>query len=342
MKHAFAQIPELQDVDPAAFRREILPQNKPVVLRGAVRHWPAVQAGLASPTELGDYIKRADLGKPVDTYVGEPAIGGLFFYRDDMRGFNFERRKERIGASIDRLFAHLDDPEPPAIYVQSTPVPENLPRFAQENVLDLVSQGVPPRIWIGNNITVAAHYDLSDNIACVVGGRRRFTLFPPEQLANLYVGPLDFTPAGPPVSMVSLDEPDLERYPRFADALAVAQTADLEAGDAIYIPYFWWHHVRSLERFNVLVNYWWNDARPPLRSPYDCLLHAMLALRELPAHQREAWRNVFDYYVFQTHGDPVAHLALESRGGLGPMAPERASQLQMMLLRSLTRAITGR
>ena len=35
-----------------------------------------------------------------------------------------------------------------------------------------------------------------------------------------------------------------------ASETASAQTAELEPGDAIYIPYFWWHHVRSLTGFN--------------------------------------------------------------------------------------------
>ena len=29
---------------------------------------------------------------------------------------------------------------------------------------------------------------------CVIGGRRQFVLFPPEQIANLYIRPLDFAP----------------------------------------------------------------------------------------------------------------------------------------------------
>jgi hypothetical protein len=213
-----------------------------------------------------------------------------------------------------------------------------LPEFARENSLLLLDTLVVPRIWIGNAVTVATHYDLSDNIACVVGGRRRFTLFPPEQIRNLYVGPLHFTLAGQPVSMVSLDEPDFERYPLFREALLSAQTAVLEPGDAVYIPYFWWHHVQSLEPFNVLVNYWWNEAEPRFGLPYDALLHGFLTIRHLPEHQRAAWREVFDHYVFQTGGDPVAHLPPQSRGTLGAMTPELAIQIRQALLRRLNRS----
>ena len=101
------------------------------------------------------------------------------------------------------------------------------------------------------HLTVAAHFDFNDNIACVAHGRRRFMLFPPEQLENLYVGPLEFTPQGVPISLVDVHNPDLARYPRFERAVAAAQVAELEAGDAIFIPYMWWHSVRSLEPFNI-------------------------------------------------------------------------------------------
>src|SRR5262249_2480002 len=157
---------------------------------------------------------------------------------------NFERRPERMSDALERLMAHLGDARPPAIAIQSTPIPKHLPAFGADNVLPLLDNTVIPRIWIGNAITVAAHFDQADNFACVVAGHRRFTLFPPEQIANLYVGPFEFTPAGTPISMVPLENPDLERYPRFSQALEAAQSADVEPGDVVYIPFFWWHHVR--------------------------------------------------------------------------------------------------
>jgi hypothetical protein len=137
--------------------------------------------------------------------------------------------------------------------------------------------------------------------------------------------------------MVPLDNPDLERYPRFAQALEVAQSADVEPGDVVYIPFFWWHHVRSLDAFNVLVNYWWNDASEARGLPFDCLLHAMLTLRDLPDGQREIWRRVFDYYIFKTSGDPGAHLTPEQRGVLGQLTPELRDQIRSAVVRSLSR-----
>jgi hypothetical protein len=337
MAHSLPRVQEWFAVDAAIFRNEIVPQNKPAVLRGLLRHWPAVQAGLQSHDALCEYLRRFARNREVETLVGDPSIKGHFFYQDDMRGLNFARRSEPFASALDRLRGHLNDTTPPAIAIQAAAVPDYLPDFARENVINVLGSDVAPRIWIGNAVTVAAHFDPSENLGCVVGGRRRFTFFPPEQLPNLYVGPFDFTPAGIPVSLVNIDAPDLTRYPRFERALAAAQVAELEPGDAVYIPYFWWHHVRSLERFNVLVNYWWNDARPELGSPFDCFLHGLSALRDLPTAQRAVWRMVFDHYVFQTGGDPLAHLAPEHRGVLGATSTAERAQIKEILLRALNR-----
>jgi hypothetical protein len=331
------RVQEWRDTDLATFKDEILPLNEPAVLKGLLKDWPAVQAGLNSNRALCDYIEKFDDGRPVETLWGDPSIEGRFFYSNDLSSVNFVRRSEKISATLETLLMHVDDPDPPAIFIQSASIPEHLPKFSDENAIGLADPSAIPRIWVGNSITVTTHYDISDNIACVVGGRRRFTLFPPDQIRNLYVGPIHFTLAGQPVSMVSLEEPDLIRYPRFEQAQASAQVAELEPGDAIFIPYFWWHHVKSLERFNVLVNYWWDAAKLKFGSPYDCLLHGFLTLRQLPDNQRAAWRAVFDHYVFQTDVDPVAHLPPERRGALGEMTPELAAHIRAALLKRLSR-----
>jgi Cupin-like domain len=332
------RVREWHDTDLATFKNEIFPKHEPAVLKGLLKDWPAVQAGLKSNRALCDYIKRFDAGRPVETLLGDASIAGRFFYSSDLSSVNFERRSEKISTTLETLLKHVDDQDPPAIFIQSAPIPECLPKFSDENALDFAGRAAIARIWVGNSITVTTHYDISDNIACVVGGRRRFTLFPPDQIRNLYVGPMHFTLAGQPVSMVSLDEPDLGRYPRFEQALATAQVAELEAGDAIFVPYFWWHHVKSLQPFNVLVNYWWDEAEVRFGSPYDCLLHGFLTLRHLPASQRAAWRAVFDHYLFQTDVDPVAHLPLERRGALGEMTPQLAAHIRAALIKRLSRS----
>lgn len=327
-------VPEWRDVDSQTFWERIFPTHEPAILRGAVRSWPSVVRGLESPTALAEYLMGLPQGGPVPLLTAHPSIRGRFFYTEDMRGTNFERRTAPLSAGLQALLTHFEDPQPPAIYIESAPTADCLPTFAQDHRLKLVNPAIVPRIWIGNAVKVQTHYDYSHNVACVVAGRRRFTLFPPDQLENLYVGPWDITLAGVPVSMVRLENPDLARYPRFRIALQHARAADLGPGDALYIPYAWWHHVESLTPFNVLVNYWWNEAKMPLNVA-DSLLHSMFAIRDLPLEQRAVWRNLFDYYVFQTHGDPLGHLPPENRGLMGSRGEQALRMVRSLLLRSL-------
>jgi hypothetical protein len=330
------QIADWRGVDLPTFRDQIVPQNQPAALRGAVLQWPAVQQGSRSAQAMCAYLMGLQQAGPVPLLTADPVIQGRFFFRDDLRGFNFQRRPAPLAVALRMLLTHLDDTEPPAVFVESAPLPDCLPDFASGNRLELLDGSIVPRIWIGNAVKVQTHYDFSNNIACVLAGRRRFTLFPPEQLPNLYPGPMDITLAGVPISMVPLENPDFERYPRFREALAAARVAELEPGDALFIPYGWWHHVQSLRPFNVLVNYWWADSSP-LTSPLDSLLHGLLALRDMPAAERAVWRNLFDYYVFQTSGDPLAHLPPAMRGLMGARGPEQLREIQALLARALSR-----
>ncbi|HKE95576.1 MAG TPA: cupin-like domain-containing protein [Povalibacter sp.] len=326
---------EWHNVDASRFRDEVAPRNEPAVLRGVAAHWPLVRAALQSSRAAAEYIRPYDQGKLVETFRGSPDIGGRFFYRADMQGINFERQQQPLSSLIDDLLIESTSERPRAMYAGAVPASQLSPQFASENTLGLLPPSVMPRIWIGNANTIPAHFDMSANIACVAAGRRRFTVFPPEQLVNLYVGPLDFTLAGQPSSLVDIESPDLVRHPRFATALEHAQSAELGPGDAIYIPELWWHHVKSLDTFNVLVNYWWNDSPTWAGSPFEGMIHALLAIRDQPPATREAWRAFFDHYVFLTGEDPAAHLPPESRGVLGTITPEMATRMRLFLVQGL-------
>ena len=318
----------------ADFAAHIRPLNQPVALKGLIDKWPAVALGRASDENLVDYLKAFDTGEPAGVYLGPPEIRGNFFYGTDTRSENFRHGPAPIPMALDRLLAARGDDNPQSIYVQSVSVKKHMPGFADENRLSLLPE-VEPRIWIGNQTVTRAHYDLSYNIACVVAGRRRFYLFPPEQLVNLYPGPFDRTIGGVPVSMVDAENPDLSRYPRFAEARKVMQTVELEAGDALYIPYGWWHQVHSLSRFNVLVNYWWDDAPKAAAAGYDALFHAILAIRDMPEGHHTLWKSLFDYYVFIEGGDPLSHLAAGDKGSLGPLTPELTARIRAFLRKGL-------
>jgi hypothetical protein len=334
-----APIRDYHDVDRRRFETEIVPAGRPAVLRGLVAHWPIVAAARESSDALAAYLRARANDTPAEAWFGAPAIDGRFDFADGFAGFNHDRRLATIDQLLDLLLRQRGAPDPWSIYAGALPVATHLPAFRADHPMPLLDgdRRMLVSLWLGNRTRTAAHWDLPQNLACVVAGRRRFTLFPTDQVANLYVGPLDTTLAGQPSSLVDIDAPDLERFPRFRDALDHAEVAELEPGDVLYMPSLWWHAVRGLDEIGAMVNYWWREAPAGLATPMMALQHALLTLSELPDRERAAWKVFFDHYVFRTDGDPAAHLPVDARGVLGERTPAMNAALKAMLAASLTR-----
>jgi hypothetical protein len=328
---------ELHGLDPQSLSDELLCATEPVVLRGLVASWPAVQAGLASSQGAEDYLRRFYRDATVVAFLGAPDIDGRFFYNEDLSGFNFAPVRARLDAILTEIADHRNDERPPAVYVGSTTVETCLPGFREENDVNLGNRGALASVWIGNRTRIAAHYDLPDNLACIAAGHRRFTLFPPDQLRNLYIGPLDFTPAGQAISLVDFKKPDLDKFPKFAQAMEHAQVAELGPGDAIFIPSMWWHHIEALDSFNVLVNYWWRQSPDYMDTPTNTLMLALMTIRDLPREQRAAWQELFRHYVFEADEHTSSHIGKQARRALAPLDEDAARILRAQLIKKMNR-----
>ena len=319
---------------------ELMAAERPAVIKGLVRDWPLARAG--SPREAADYLKSFYQGKQIVAFIARSELQGRFGYTQDATQLDFKSDRGLLDEYLDRILAHLDDDQAPAIYIGSTDVDRFLPGFRAENDL-VLNHGMfaenPPLVgaWLGNRTTALAHHDMSNNIACCLVGRRRFALFPPEQVENLYPGPLEPTPGGQVVTMTDIDAPDFERFPRLREALSAGEIAELDAGDALYYPAMWWHQVRALEAFNVMINYWWNTSPKFMGTPMNVLKHALLSLRDRPEHEKAAWKHVFDYYVFGPPERPREHLPEQAHGELGPIDDLKARRLRAELLNKLNR-----
>ena len=318
------------------FRETIYPAAQPAILRGVAKDWPIVRLS-GNRQDLAAYCRQHGASSPIDILRAPADIGGRFFYSSDLSGYNFVRDRSTLAALVDRLAAPMPggSAESGALFMEATPVATVMPGLLSEHRLPHAPPQVDPMLWIGNGTTVQTHFDLSQNIACVLSGRRRFTLFPPQQTANLYMGPIERTPSGTPVSMVPLEGADLARFPLFAEARRHAQIAELEAGDALFIPYMWWHHAQAFGPFNILMNYWWNE-HADLGSPMEAMLHAILTLRDLPEPMRDAWRAMFDEFVFLDNGPTARHLPDAMRGGLGTLEDGHRKQLWHALFTRLS------
>ena len=310
--------------------------REPFVVRGLAANWPLVQAGQESAEAARGYLLQHRRERAFVANIGTSAGDDRLFYDAAMK-MNFCMVQGPLEQFLAAMAAAENDPASPVVYLSSIDMHDYFVGLAEANSLPFGCRRPLESIWVGTRTRIAAHNDVPDNLAVCAVGRRRFTLFPPEQFANLYLGPLEKTPAGRPVSMVDLRDPDFTTFPRFKKALAEAQVAELEPGDALFVPSLWWHHVEGLAPFNILVNYWWRDVPHFLGQPEDALLHAILSLRDLPDVDRMRWRDLFEHYVFADGADVTQHLPAEARGILAPLTPETAGQIKARLLRSLSR-----
>jgi len=306
-------IKELCGVTREHFERDVVAAYEPVVMRGMAAHWPLVAQARAGLEPCLQYLLGFDGGQAVDAILAKPDAARAFTYKPALDGFNFALDKRPYAALFEQLWRYSHFPDPPALAAQSALVADALPGLERANALPLLDGSIAPRIWIGNRATVPAHFDDSHNLAVVAAGRRRFTLLPPACAPQLYLGPPDYAPTPAPMSVVpDLHRADAAQFPLVREALQQAVVAELEPGDAIYIPPLWFHQVEALApHLNVLMNYWWRPDAAPGR-PDD--LHmaavrlAMLALRHLPDGEREGWRALFGHYVFGARGEGLAHI----------------------------------
>lgn len=337
----YKTILEYHNLPAKQFFDEVVPGQQPAVIRGFASDWPLVKAAKKSSMEFSSYLCKHYNGKKITIsaapHTEKKGEDKRFFYNDDLTGFSFVSAQERLDLFMRRLTNLTNKSDGPALSMQSAITEDILPGLVEDNPSDFFPH-VKPRLWVGNEGVVDTHYDGTDNIACVLAGRRRFVLFPPDQTSNLYPGPLEFTPAGVPVSLVNLRKPDFNRYPRFRNALKNAYCVELGPGDALFIPMLWWHYVESLDKVNALMNYWWNgsfaeDATSP--NFLDSMKIAMLAMRDMTPKQRNAWRCLFDHYLFKQGVDPAAYIPEHQHHILGELSPEYIDAVKEYFIKKL-------
>ena len=282
----------------------LLLASEPWVARGFASSWPSVKRSQNSDQDFLSYLGSCYGGAPITAIVAEAQHKGRYFYNEDLTGFNFYPLKTSLDKFIAQLIALKAQADAPSVYVGSTAIDPLLPTLNDHKALASVLPNATTSLWLGNRSRIAAHFDFPRNIACCVSGRRRFSLFPPDQVANLYIGPWDITPAGQPISLVDLHSPDFSRFPNFQQALDTMITVDLEPGDALYIPSFWWHHVEGLSAINALINFWWHETGSKTASTIDLLKSNAGVIHALPPAQRQAMKAFYDHYVFSDETDP--------------------------------------
>jgi hypothetical protein len=320
--------------DRAAFER-IVSRHEPCIFRGAAMSWeltdPLPDRALDRLVQLiGHRVVTLSAALPGDHgRIGTVALDGASAIPTTLVG------KKPFREIASQMKGELANHHGNVLYAQSIEVDKSAPELRP--YLKLTLDCCPAtrghwRLWVGTGDQhVNLHFDTDENFFCLLTGRKRFTVCEPYMLGDVYMTALEGGPYQTPASVVDPQRPDLDRYPRFAHAIESFEVIELAAGDVLYLPAHWWHHVESVG-FNVAANYWWSDIDDHARNhAHRVFLRGLLELRPLPRHWRQFWRNFFDHFVFQSNGDPYEHLAAEHQGYAGVLTPEREAFIRQRL-----------
>merc|ERR1712217_936621 len=117
---------------------------------------------------------------------------------------------------------------------------------------------------MGGGTLYHCHYDLQPNIHVQLSGRKRFIIFPPEDWPYLYPFPVHHDLDRR--SQVNFDAPEDALTPLWKGAHG--HVVELEPGDALYIPPYWWHHVQSLTPETTSMAIWFFEYFPLSTGEY--------------------------------------------------------------------------
>ena len=330
-------------------------QNRasPFVIKGLVANWPLVQKANidTSASSLIDELTKSASSALIFKSEAPANSMGRFFYNDDFSDLNFSQSPQALPDFLDGLKMRLKRSEDQRSfqYMASTSLSYCFPDIAKSHILPfklpfeiddtLGNAASTPLIsaWLGSQSVAATHFDVPDNLACNVIGQRTFTLFPPEQISNLYIGPMHLTPAGQQVSLVDLSQPNFAQFPKFSEAIKHGFQVKLAPGDALFIPSMWWHNVEAHDDINLLINYWWSSHAAFAGAPMDALKHAILSLSSLPEQQKKHWHTIFEHYVFSNDSNNVAHIPEQARSYVGSLDEYSARTLRAELIKNLNK-----
>lgn len=276
--------------------------EKPVIITNLFSDWPCISLAKESPLKFLRSLMSQANNVNVDTLLIRKEHNGIIGYSDEsFNNHTFTKYEVPLQSVLKRLTIDYNKVDIDRVAIQSALLSECLPNFSTLNPSPDFLESITPRIWLGNETTVPGHYDTEHNIALNLCGKRTFYLLPTHVISSLYLAPIDRAITGPAISLVDFENPDLDKFPKFKSVQNQIVTANLQAGEALYIPPLWWHNVKAKDKFNMLVNYWWKDdflLKNTTQQPSDSLLHTLLTIRNLPKQQKSGWQSIFNYYIF--------------------------------------------
>lgn len=301
-------IPEINvnDITPLKFYRSYVSANQPVLIRNACTHWPAFAKWNKDYfcTKLGE--KKVIVAITPNGYADAVAF-------DSKTSREYFVMPEERSMTFAEFWLALDQPDKhPGVYYlqrQNSNLIEELPELLQD-----IDRHIPwateafgstpdaVNFWAGDGRAVTSmHKDPYENIYCVISGHKDFILHPPTDRpwipykryppaaylevshGNFVINPQNLEPLIEKDSEHKLEDvpwicvdplaPDFKRYSSYRNASPLQ--VRVNAGDALFLPSLWYHHVRQSHGC-IAVNYWY-DMQYDIKYVYHKFLEALVS-----------------------------------------------------------------
>jgi hypothetical protein len=235
------QIPRIEPVSKQDFFELFVNTSTPVVITNLVENWDALERWTFE-------------------YIGEKfgdVTAGVLELENGIVVANTQQGSRLNKMTVAECMKHIYATNLNGGYVLSSPVEEFLDALKNDYYTPPYLEDAAflrSRLFVGPTGTIAPlHQDLPENLYFMVRGVKRITIFPPMPTWRYY--PNSRFSKLPNHSKVDIENIDYIKFPRMR--FAQPYSVDLVSGEALFLPSFWWHHLRNLEP-SVAINFWWS------------------------------------------------------------------------------------
>lgn len=246
------EVPRLQHstLEPSFFYREHVLRSQPAIIESFVSSWPAWNLW-ADDEALA--ARAGDAPIQVQSIVA----GASVFDPEELRQGGADQYEHMSLGQFLRSYRHPDRTN--ELYAPEVPIPAALagdvqqPRWAAMMPLD--SSIAQPTLWLGGpNQTTPIHRDMYENVYCVVAGAKHLWLAAPWESDRMYPEPGRMHWS----QVRHVERYDARAWPLFGEVAWLSAT--VRAGECLFVPSFWWHHVTGLPPSGAKVASFWYPA----------------------------------------------------------------------------------
>lgn len=258
-------------LSPLQFYRDWIGPNKPCIIRNAFSDWPALSKW--NPTYLREKVGSKVISVAVTPNGFADAVNGDRFVMPEERQMTFSSLLDIIEGKVKSSGVFY-------VQKQCSNLTEELPELTGDvqTHIPWMSEALGKQpdavnFWLGEESAVTSmHKDHYENLYCVISGQKEFILLPPTD--RPFIPYALYQPAtyrqkedgnfeivdeedSTNVPWIPLDplNPDYERYPSYR--LAKPLQCTVKAGEMLYLPSLWFHHVRHSHGC-IAVNFWYD------------------------------------------------------------------------------------